>query len=436
MHNESSTHASKRINWTGGNVTVDLSQLRHAMNDVFVSIYNDQHRNLVLVGGAGSGKSVWATQKLLGRLIGEIDIVHRFAVFRKVAATNKESTHYEISQTIHRNGWGSLFRFNRTDHTITFKPTGAAILFRGVDDSEKLKSLTGITGTWIEEATELTEKDFTQINLRLRGETARYKQHILTFNPISHLHWLKKRFFDTNQHGKTRTLRTTYKHNQFIDEEYKQTIELLAEQSPQLYNIYGLGEWGILEGLVYAPPRMLEKWPMVNDKPRPIDFYGLDFGVNNPCALVACALHDVNHTTRRGDVYLKEVLYRTQLDNTELIDLMKALGVSKTLSIYCDSAEPDRIKQIKRAGFNAKPAHKGPGSVMSGIDTCKSLTLHTLTSNTNLNAEFGSYVWGESRDGSKKDNPVPFNDHALDAMRYAIWTYLRKPPLEIINIGF
>lgn len=420
---------------------IDLTNLTHGINDAFKPLYHDKHRYQVLVGGAGSGKSVYAAQSLLMRLMHEPR--HTFVIMRKVFKTHRLSTFALFGNLISEWGLGSQFKTNKSDLTTTFIPNGATLNFLGLgstEDAEKLKSITGVTGIWIEEATELAGPDFTQVDLRLRGKTASYKQIILTFNPISYYHWLKKRFFDTDQHGKTRILRTTYRHNKFIDEEYKQTIELLAEQDHGLYQIYGLGEWGILEGLVYTPPKTLDAWPTVGDganaTPRPVDFYGLDFGVNNPCALVACALHDVNYATRRGDVYLEEVLYQTQLDTTQLIDLMKALKVSTEKPIFCDSAEPDRIKQIKRAGFNAKPAHKGPGSVQAGIDMCKSLTLHTLTSNTNLNAEFASYVWGTARDGNKQDNPVPFNDHALDAMRYALWTYLRKPPLEVINIGF
>lgn len=405
-------------------INIDLSALPQVVNKAYHPLYADQHRYLVMVGGAGSGKSVFAVQKVLGRLMTEKG--HLFAVCRKVARWLRVSVFKEFNNFIFAQGWQKQFRINKSDMTITFIPTGASIVFLGLDDVGKMKSISGVTGMWIEEATELSKADFEQLDLRIRGHMPNYKQIILSFNPISNLHWLKQRFFDTDQHGLTRAIRTTYRDNEYLDSVDRLKIELLAELDPQLYKIYGMGEWGVLEGVVYDTPVMLDTWPTVaDDQPRPVDIYGLDFGFNNPCSLIALALHDVSHVTRRGDVYLREELYETGLDTTELIGRMDRLKISKRVPIYADSAEPDRIKQIKKAGYNCKPAHKGPSSVLAGIDMCRSLTLHTLRENTNLNAEFGSYVWGVNKSGDKQDNPVPFNDHALDAMRYAIWTYLR-----------
>jgi len=423
------------------NIAIDLTNLPRAMNAAFRPLYLDTHRYLVLVGGAGSGKSVWAAQKLLTRLVSERG--HKFAILRKVARTLRLSVFQLFRDLIAQWQWTEFFRVNKSDMTITFTPTGATLIFLGLDDAEKLKSIAGITGIWIEEATELTELDFEQVDLRLRGKTSTYKQIILTFNPISHLHWLKARFFDSQQHEMSRTLRTTYKHNRFLDAEYARKIELLAEQNPSLYRVYGQGEWGVLEGLVYNPPAMLAAWPQTGESgemlPVACDVYGMDFGYNNPTTLVGCALHDVNRNTMQGDVYLQEVLYESNLDTPEIIARMNAARIPKATPIFADAAEPDRIKTIGKAGYNIHPAHKGAGSVAAGINTCRSLTLHSIPDNTNLNAEFGSYVWATTRDGQRAEKPIEFNDHAMDAMRYALWSHLRVPPPEVFDrslIGF
>lgn len=135
------------------------------------------------------------------------------------------------------------FDINKSEMRFTHRPTGNEILMLGLDDVEKLKSIEGITGLWVEEATELSESDFDQLDLRLRGETINYKQIILSFNPIDESHWLKKRFFDSQLSNCT-TIRTTFKDNLFIDDEYRRVLEQKASVSPNLYRIYYLGEWG------------------------------------------------------------------------------------------------------------------------------------------------------------------------------------------------
>jgi len=137
----------------------------------------------------------------------------------------------------------SEFDINKSEMRFTHRPTGNEILMLGLDDVEKLKSIEGITGLWVEEATELLESDFDQLDLRLRGETINYKQIILSFNPIDESHWLKKRFFDSQLSNCT-TIRTTFKDNLFIDDEYRRVLEQKASVSPNLYRIYYLGEWG------------------------------------------------------------------------------------------------------------------------------------------------------------------------------------------------
>lgn len=216
-------------------------QARVRVNDAYYPLLEDTNRYEILYGGSGSGKSVFASQKVVLRCVGENK--HRLLCIRKVANTLRSSVYQILIDCITDLGLRAEFEINKTEMRFTHTPTGNEILLAGLDDVEKLKSITGITSIWIEEATELNEGDFDQVDLRLRGETENYKQIILSFNPIDERHWLKKRFFDFRTDNTT-VLKTTYKDNFFIDDEYRRVLEQKASVSPNLYRIYYLGEWG------------------------------------------------------------------------------------------------------------------------------------------------------------------------------------------------
>lgn len=407
---------------------IDLRNLRDVVNPAYFPLLWAPSRYLVLMGGAGSGKSVFAAQKLLARLVTEPG--HNFCVLRKVQATLRNSCFTLLKSIISQWGWAKYFRDNLTDLSMTFLPTGSRLISTGLDDPEKLKSIAGVTGFWIEEATELAQADFEQVDLRLRGRTPSYKQVILSFNPISRLHWLKSRFFDTEQHGDTKVLRTTYRDNLHLDPDYIRKLEHLQERNEALWRVYGLGEWGVFEGLVYDPP-ILDTWPTAFQE----EFMGLDFGFNNPTALVWVGARDVNRHTQSGDIYLREVIYQSGLTTPDLAERMKQAGVSQKIPIYADPAEPDRIQELYRWGFNVKPARKGEGSILSGINLCRTYRLHSLPNNPNLNAEFETYSWNQDRKGLWQDAPVKVSDHLMDAMRYAISTHLGRPAPAFIDRG-
>jgi phage terminase large subunit len=164
---------------------------KEIFNDVYLPTYIFKGRYLILWGSAGSGKSEWAAQKILLRSLTETP--HRFLMLRKVARSIKGSQYQLFRDIVSRWGLDKFFEFKEMH--ITYLPNGNELLFAGLDDPEKLKSITRITGTWIEEPTELEEDDFKQIDLRMRGETKNYLQHILTLNPIDDEHWIKHRFF-------------------------------------------------------------------------------------------------------------------------------------------------------------------------------------------------------------------------------------------------
>jgi phage terminase large subunit len=236
--------------------TIDMSKLDECINQKFYRLLWDDHRYLVLYGGAGSGKSVFAGQKLVARTMldwGSHKQKHKWLCVRKVASTIRESQFAMLRSVIEQWGMTSLFSIPKGtgDMTITHITSGTQFIFAGLDDVEKLKSITDISGIWVEEPSEISEEDFTQLDLRLRGGTATYKQIILTFNPIIAGHWLDKYFFHSPKELAL-CVHSTYKDNEFIDKEYKNVIEGLKTTNPAWYKVYGLGEWGTFEGQFFS----------------------------------------------------------------------------------------------------------------------------------------------------------------------------------------
>ncbi|MCX6165045.1 MAG: PBSX family phage terminase large subunit, partial [Ignavibacteriae bacterium] len=204
-----------------------------SFNKVYLDLLDNKNRYLHLYGGAGSGKSFFAAQKLLLRSIKEEK--HKFLLIRKVARTIRHSQFSLLKSLLYSSGLKEYFKINDSDLRMSSLVNGNEFLSAGIDDREKLKSIFGITSIWVEEATELEYPDFNQLDLRLRGRTKNYKQIILTYNPINSHHWL-----NTKQFKDTFKLRTTYKDNKHIDKEYIDVLNKLKEQDEEYYNIYAL----------------------------------------------------------------------------------------------------------------------------------------------------------------------------------------------------
>lgn len=226
------------------------------INPCYLSLLDDKSRYLILYGGAGSGKSYFAAQKLILRMLEESD--HKILIVRKVARTLRESTFSLLRGVISDWGLSHLFDVNKTDMTITCNTNGNQIIHAGLDDVEKMKSIHGITGLWIEEASEVEQQDFQQLDLRLRGFTKNYKQIVISFNPISALHWLKSVFFDKTRPNST-VKHTTYLDNKFIDDDYKQVLESMKEDDPYYYMVYALGQWGVTGKTIFNAEMVTER---------------------------------------------------------------------------------------------------------------------------------------------------------------------------------
>ncbi len=381
-------------------MTIDLTELPDNTNDRYISFYNDAHRYLILYGSAASGKSYFTAQKIIYRLLTEPN--HRFLIVRKVARTLRHSVFQSIIDILSEWGILNLFKVNKSEMTISYPPTKGTILFLGVDDVEKLKSIAGVTSVFCEEATELSEEDFNQIDLRLRGETQFYKQIILCFNPISVTNWNKKYWFDSPKDNSL-VVKTTYLDNRYIDKEYKDVLEALRSSNIDLYNVYALGNWGVLKGVIFP------KITIVNEMPEGLENVGvgIDWGFVDPTVIVKGGFIG-------NDLYLDEILHRTGMVTREIIKY-----IPREEYCYADNAEPDRIEECRRDGLWVQPANK---EVMAGINRVKSFNIHITKRSSNLIRDFQTYSWKQDRDGNQLEIPDHFHSDGCDAVRYYVHT--------------
>lgn len=385
--------------------------LKSITNEKYFPLLENHDRYLLLYGGAGSGKSHFVAQKLLVRIIMAIKrgYKEKFLVLRKTQPAVRKSVFSLLNGYIDKWELRGIVETNKTDMTFTFDG-GSEIICGGLDDPEKLKSIEGITSVWIEEPTEITKGDFIQVDLRLRGDTPSYKQIILSFNPISRVLWLHGYFFEANQPESTLICHSTYRDNRFIDAEYIKVLEGLKSQDETYYQVYALGQWGILQNIIFTN-WAVEQIP-TEDKYYSNVLNGLDFGFNHPSALVRVGVKD-------DELYIFDEIYERGLTNNELIQMVKST-VPRDQVITADCAEPARIEEFKQAGVWIKPSIKGPGSVRDGVDWVKRRKIHIHPDCVNTIREIGAYKYKEDKNGNVFDEPVPFNDDAMAALRYAV----------------
>lgn len=390
------------------------------MNSSFREPDMSRKRYIVMKGSAGSGKSVDTAQHYILRLMK--DEGRNLVCIRKSDVTNRDSTYAELTGAIYRmfgDKAPTYWAIKQSPLQLTCRINGNQIIFRGMNDDrqrEKLKSITfqrgKLTDVWIEEATELTQADVEIIDDRLRGELpeGQFYQIRMTFNPVSKSHWIKRVFFDRSDPN-VLTHHSTYLDNRFIDAAYHDRMQRRKEVDPEGYQIYGLGEWGEVGGLIL-------KNYVVEDfdrEPERFDYMvnAQDFGYNHADCIGAVGFKD-------GELYLCRELYVFEKDTDEIIRLADG-KFEKHVTMYCDSAEPDRIKMWKKAGYRAVPVKKEPGSVHAQIDYLKQHKIHIHPSCVNTIKEIQQWKWQRNeKTGEYSDEPVPFMDDAMAMLRYSI----------------
>lgn len=370
------------------------------------------------MGGAGSGKSVNVARQFILMLMDERYRGSNLLVVRKVEGSHKNSTFAELCRAASLacgERYRELWEVRESGMEMRCKATGNSIIFCGFHDAkqrEKVKSVnfTGgkLTWIWIEEATEISQQDFEILDDRLRGELPPnlFYQITLTFNPVSSRHWIKKRFFDSGEE-EAELHHSTYLDNRFIDDAYRRRMERRKRFDPEGYRVYALGEWGQSEGKILTNYRV-ERVEQTFDNA----VYGQDFGFNHANAILAVGFTDEK-------IFVFDEIYRHGMDTSELITLAEG-RLDKRRLMICDSAEPDRIRMWKKAGYRAVPARKGNGSVSAQIDFLKQHTLIIDPRCQNLLSELDQWQWKRDGNGEFLDIPAEGPDDAIAALRYAV----------------
>lgn len=404
-------------------------------NPCFREVDRSQKRYIVLKGSAGSGKSVDTAQNYILRLMQ--DSGRNLVAMRKSDITNRDSTFAELTGAIYRMFGGNAEKYwqiNRSPLQLTCRHNGNKIIFRGMNDDsqrEKLKSITfqkgKLTDVWLEEATEFTQADLEIIDDRLRGELpgGQFYQIRMTFNPVSSTHWIKKVFFDIEDPN-VLSHHSTYLMNRFIDDAYRARMERRRLVDPEGYRIYGLGEWGEVGGLILSN-YVVEEF---DTDPARFDYMvnSSDFGFNHAHCTGEVGFKD-------GDLYLCRELYVFEKDMSEIIDMLNARKFRKEITMYCDSAEPDRIKMLRKAGYKAVPVKKEPNSVKAQIDHLKQHKIHIHPSCVNTLKEIQQWKWRkDEKTNTYTDEPVNFFDDAMAMLRYSIEQERRVRPKLNRNI--
>lgn len=403
-----------------------IVSLRDTIGGGYDAFWYSKKRYRVVKGGKGSKKSATTALWIIYNMMKPEYSLANTLVIRKVMDTHRSSTFSQLLWAIEKLHAGRWWKATKSPLEITYIPTGQKILFRGMDDVLKLASLTVPKGflcwTWIEEAYEIEKKDdFTKLDLSVpRGAVPAplFKQATLTFNPWNEKHWLKARFFDHPPEDAFVDT-TNYLCNEFLDKTDRAIYERMKRDQPRKYDVAGLGNWGIAEGLVY------ERWTVegfeikevVKEKPwQWKHVFGLDYGyTNDPTAFIAAAVNPVE-----GVVYIYDEHYERRMLNSDIASMLVRKGYHKE-RIRADSAEPKSNDDLRRMGIGRiAPASKGRDSIINGISRLQEyrIVIHPACGNTAT--EIASYCWDTDKTGTVLNVPVDTDNHLMDALRYAM----------------
>lgn len=396
-------------------------------NPAYIPYMNKEHFLQIFFGGSSSGKSFFLTDKIV------LDVLDgcNYLCCRNVGNTIKRSVFNEVTKSISSMGLKQYFSINRSDMIITCKLNEKQILFCGLDDPEKVKSITPINGVleriFIEEATEVARAAYLQLKKRLRGKSDKSKHIYMAFNPILKSHWIYQEFFkewqddknyyESDNYGATDKkkgmsiciLKTTYKDNVFLTAEDRALLE--EETDPYFYNVYTLGNWGILGNVIFKNWRvedLTEKIPSFDKI-----YCGTDFGYSSdPNALIKLHIDKARKT-----IYVFDEWYQAGMSDDELVRVGKTFFGRQYVA--CDSAEPKTIDYLVMNGVNAYPVQKGPDSINRGIRWLQGYQIVIHKSCQNFKNEIEQYHWQEDKYGKAMAKPVDANNHLIDALRYA-----------------
>lgn len=398
----------------------------------YKSFWNCKKRYRVVKGSRGSKKSTTMAQWIIYNMM-KYKLANTL-VIRRVFNTHKDSTWTQLKWAANNLGVAHLWNFSKSPLEATYIPTGQKILFRGMDDPMSITSITVEHGylcwAWFEEAYQvMNEDDFNKVDMSIRGELppGYFKQITLTFNPWSEKHWLKKRFFD-NPDDNTFAITTNYMCNEWLGKDDIALFEAMKKNNPRRYNIEGLGQWGIAEGVVFD--NFIEEnfdYTEIAKRPGVKSAFGLDFGYSvDPTAFIAILIDDDTKV-----IYVYDEHYEKAMTNQDIAKMLKYKGYAKE-TIIADSAEPKSIQEIKIAGVpRITAAAKGKDSILNGIQFIQNykIIVHPKCENTLI--ELNNYVW-DTKQGQTVNKPIDSFNHLMDALRYSC-SNMVKPKATLTN---
>lgn len=380
-------------------------------------------------GGASSGKSHGVFQKIVIKALKDWKKPRKILVLRKVGATVRDSVFADVQATLSYFGILNMCKINMSAFRIEL-PNGAEFIFKGMDNPEKIKSIKGISDVVMEEASEFTLDDYTQLTLRLRDKAHKQKQIYLMFNPVSKANWVYNAFF-VKKPKNTVVYQTTYKDNRFLDAVTRENIEELANRNEAYYKIYALGEFATLDKLVF--PKYTKALLNKDDLRQITSYFGLDYGfINDPSAFMHVKIDD-----DRKRLYVVEEYVKKGLTNDKIAESITALGYAKE-PIRADSAEKKSNQELRNLGIGRViDVKKGAGSVMQGIQYLLQYEWIVDERCVKTIEELENYTWKKDKATNEYINePVDSYNHCLDAIRYAIQDKITKSKIKTFKGGF
>lgn len=379
--------------------------------------WNYKGRYRVVKGSRASKKSTTTAMNMIYRIMKYP--ASNGLVIRKTYRTLQDSCYAQLKWATRRLKVESFFDFKLSPLEIIYKPTGQKILFRGLDDPLKVTSVTVDVGylcfLWLEEAYEImSEDDFNMLDESIRGEVPKdlFKQITITFNPWNERHWIKSRFFDVENED-ILAITTNYMCNEWLDKSDIRVFENMKINNPRRYQVAGLGNWGIVDGLIYE--NWEEKTFSLDDIRGLKTVAGIDFGyTNDPTAFIISFLDKNNKI-----LYIWDEMYKTGLSNKAIYEALVKMKYQKE-NITADSAEPKSIDELRSYGLHVKGAKKGKDSILNGIQWIQDLKIIIHPRCTNFLIEISNYQWDKDKFGKTINRPIDDFNHLMDAMRYAL----------------
>ena len=382
--------------------------LKLEVTPVFEQNFNAEKRIVINRGGTRSSKTYSLAQLFIVELFSGADKI--LSVVRKSFPALRATAMRDVVEILHKNNLYSLVKHNKTENIISY---GSNILeFFSLDNEQKVRGRKR-THLWLNEANECNFEEWQQLIFRTSQKA------YLDFNPDDINCWINTELEQKRAHSKAdvEVIISSYKDNTFLDTQTIKEIEFLKTSDPEYWKIFGMGEYGRISGLVFEGFAVVSQIPI---EAKRLGF-GLDFGFSNdPTALVEVYQND-------GKLYINELLYQNGLTNSDISNRLLELGLQRYDTVIADAAEPKSIEEIYRAGFNIKPAKKGPDSINASIDILKRYPTCVTSTSTNLLKELRSYKWQADKNGQTINKPVDYNNHAIDALRYLALNLLQKP---------